>query len=178
MLKKIFLLHVSLLIFHSFIMPQSESWENAYEKGKDYFYESLVRMASLAELEDKDRKLIMEARKRISGLYEHLMNFYFFAEPEEIAKNDVSRHIQTLSAEMAKEFMDSIPARRWEKHKSPLLSLLESTGFHARKFTPQFRKFLRPISRRAKSQWLLGEMEIRRAHSIAKGKGIRLDQNF
>lgn len=131
-------------------------------------------MASQAVLEEKDRKSIVNAHKRLAGLYEHLMNFYFFAEPKKIAEGGLSRRILKLSTDMAFEFMNSIPTRRWDKEKSPLLSILESTGFYARKFTPQFRKFLRPLSRRAKSQWLLEELQIRQAHAIAKGKRVRL----
>lgn len=179
MLKKVSLFLVLQIAFlplpsHLHERTEGKSWEKAYEEGRDLFYALLEKMDFSAKLEEKDSKSIRNARKRISGLYEHLMNFYFFAEPKQIENLDISEHFPKLSGEMAREFMDSIPARRWQEDKSPLQSVLESTGYYARKFTPQFRKFLRPITRRAKSQWILEELEIRRAHRIAKGRGIRL----
>lgn len=152
----------------------NNSLETAYAEGRDLFYASLEELDLSVNLEEKDRGSIRNARKKIPGLFEHLMNFYFFAEPKQAGDVDICEHIPMLSAEMAREFMDSIPARRWQKDKSPLQSVLESTGYYARKFTPKFRKFLRPITRRAKSQWILEELEIRRAHTLAKGQGVRL----
>ena len=179
MLKKVSLFLVLQVAFfplpsHSHERIEGKSWEKAYTEGRDHFYASLKNRNFSVKLEEKDRKSIRNARKRISGLYEHLMNFYFFAEPRQSEDLDIREHVPKLSAEMAREFMDSVPARRWQEDKSPIQSILESTGYHARKYTPQFRKFLRPITRRAKSQWILEELEIRRAHTIAKGRGIRL----
>ena len=127
-----------------------------------------------AQLEEADRKKLFDAQKRIPGLFEHLMNFYYFTEQKEQAKDDSSDYIKTLSDRMAKEFVNSIPSIRLRKDASPLESTLQSIGFHSRKAIPQFRDFLRPMTRRVKSQWMLKELEIRQAHSITKGKGVRL----
>jgi hypothetical protein len=94
----------------------------------------------IKKLEEADRIKLSDAQKRISGLYEHLMNFYYFTEQRNQTKDDTSGYVKVLADRLAKEFVDSIP---------------------------QFRKFLRPITRRAKSQWVLKELGIREAHSIA-----------
>lgn len=153
---------------------EKDSWEKAYAEGRNTFYAVLQKKAAQVQLEKQDRQKILDARKKISGLYEHLMNFYYFARPNDGGKEDIFRHTQELSTMMAGEFMDSIPSRRVARKVSPLESVLSSVGYRARKSIPQFRKFLRPMTRRAKSQWVLEELEIRRAHSIAKGRGVRL----
>ena len=131
-------------------------------------------MAPHAQLEEADKIKLSDAQKRISGLYEHLMNFYYFTEQRNQSEVDTSGHVKVLADRLAKEFADSIPSRRLKKDASPLESILLSIGFRARKAIPQFRKFLRPMTRRAKSNWLLKELEIHQAHSITKGKGVRL----
>lgn len=179
MIKKIGITLATLLLLflflgHAFDQEEKISWERAYAEGRDNFYAALKKMAINAQLEDTDRKKIRDAQKKISGLYEHLMNFYYFTKQGYRAKDDISGHIKALTDRLAEEFVNSIPSRRWTKDTSPLESILLSIGFHARKATPQFRKFLRPMTRRVKSQWILKELGIREAHSIAKGKGIRL----
>ncbi len=179
MIKRIVLILALLLIFFCiwclpYDLTERESLEKAYAKGRDNFYAALKKMATNAQLEETDRKKILNAQKRISGLYEHLMNFYYFTKQGDRAKDDISGHIKALTDRLAEEFVNSIPSFRWTKDTSPLESILLSIGFHARKATPQFREFLRPMTRRVKSQWVLKELGIREAHSIAKGKGIRL----
>ena len=179
MIKRIVLTLAFLLLFfliwgHPFNQTDGESWEKAYAQGRDNFYANLKKLAPHAQLEEADRIKISDAKKRISGLYEHMMNFYYFTEQKNQAKDPTSAYIKNLTDRLAKEFMDSIPSIRLRKDSSPLESVLLSIGFHARKAIPQFRKFLRPLTNRAKSNWLLKELEIRQAHSIAKGKGVRL----
>jgi len=179
MIKRIVLILALLLIFFCiwclpYDLTERESLEKAYAKGRDNFYAALKKMATNAQLEETDRKKILNAQKRISGLYEHLMNFYYFTKQGDRAKDDISGHIIALTDRLAEEFVNSIPSRRWTKDTSPLESILLSIGFHARKATPQFRKFLRPMTRLAKSNWLMKELEIHQAHSITKGKGVRL----
>ncbi len=179
MIKKIVLILILLLMFfsiwgHPSNRTEMESWERAYAEGRENFYAALKKMADLYPFEKADRKKIRSAKKRIPHLYEHLMNYYYFVEPKKQKEGETYRSFLTLSVRMAKEFVDSIPPRRWIKEVSPLESILLSIGYHARKFTPQFRRFLRPMTRRAKSQWVMEELEIQQAHSIAKGKGVRL----
>ncbi len=179
MIKKIVLTLAFLLLFflilgHPFNQTESESWERAYAQGRDNFYANLKKWAPHAQLEEADRIKISDARRKISGLYEHLMNFYYFKEQKNYPEDTTSVYVKNLTSRMAKEFMDSIPSTRLRKDSSPLESILLSIGFRARKAIPQFRKFLRPMTNRAKSNWLLKELEIRQAHTIAKGKGVRL----
>jgi subtilisin family serine protease len=155
-------------------LPERISPEKAYAEGKQIFYSTLQEKASHFQLEEEDRKKLVDAQKRISGLYEHLMNFYFFKESGNPADDDIANDITGLSSSMAAELMDSIPPIRIKKGESPLESILLSIGFQARKSTPQFRKFLRPLTRRAKSQWMLKELEIQKAHKITKGSGVRI----
>jgi len=179
MIKRIVLILALLLAFfciwsHPFDRTERESWERAYTEGRDIFYTALKKMVPFAQFEEADRIKLSDAQKKISGLYEHLMNFYYFTEQRNQSKVDTSGHVKVLANRLAKEFVDSIPSRRLKKDASPLESTLLSIGFRARKGIPQFRKFLRPMTRRIKSQWVLEELGIREAHSIAKGKGIRL----
>jgi hypothetical protein len=155
-------------------LPEKASSEKAHMEGKKSFYSTLQQKAAHVQLEEEDRKKITDAEKSISGLYEHLMNFYFFKETSKSADDDITCDIRDLSASMAQELLDSIPPVRIQKDESPLESILLSIGFQARKGTPQFRKFLRPLTRRAKSQWMLKELGIREAHEVTKGRGIRI----
>jgi subtilisin family serine protease len=179
MIKRAVLILAFLFIFcciwyYPHNLTEAESWKEAYAEGRDNFYEILKKKVPNAQLEEADRKKLFDAQKRIPGLFEHLMNFYYFTEQRNQNKDDTSGYVKVLADRLAKEFMDSIPSQRLRKDASPLESILLSIGFHARKASPQFRKFLRPMTRRAKSQWVLKELEIRQAHSIAKGKGVRL----
>lgn len=179
MIKRAVLILAFLFIFcciwyYPHNLKEAESWKEAYAEGRDNFYAILKKKVPDAQLEEADRKKLFDAQKRIPGLFEHLMNFYYFTEQKEQAKDDSSDYIKTLSDRMAKEFVNSIPSIRLRKDASPLESTLQSIGFHSRKAIPQFRDFLRPMTRRVKSQWMLKELEIRQAHSITKGKGVRL----
>ena len=179
MIKRAVLILAFLFIFcciwyYPHNLKEAESWKEAYAEGRDNFYAILKKKVPNAQLEEADRKKLFDAQKRIPGLFEHLMNFYYFTEQKEQAKDDSSDYIKTLSDRMAKEFVNSIPSIRLRKDASPLESTLQSIGFHSRKAIPQFRDFLRPMTRRVKSQWMLKELEIRQAHSITKGTGVRL----
>ncbi len=179
MIKKIVLALALLFLFflisgHPLDQAEAESWEKAYARGRDNFYANLKKWAPHAQLEEADRIKISDAQKKISGLYEHLMNFYYFTEQSNYPVETTSAYVKNLTDRMAKEFMDSIPSTRLKKDSSPLESILLAVGFRARKAIPQFRKFLRPMTNRAKSNWMLKELEIHQAHTIAKGKGVRL----
>jgi subtilisin family serine protease len=179
MIKRVVLILLFLLIFfciwdYPYNQTEAESWKEAYAGGRDNFYATLKKKVPHARLEEADRIKLFDAQKKIPGLYEHLMNFYYFTEHNNQAKDDTSGYIKTLGNRLAKEFVNSIPSIRLRKEASPLESILLSIGFHARKAIPQFRRFLRPMTRRVKSHWMLKELEIRQAHSIAKGKGVRL----
>lgn len=155
-------------------LQEEASSANAYDEGKKVFYSTLQEKAAHSQLEEEDRKRIAEAYKRIPGLYEHLMNFYLFKETRNPADSDIANVIKSFSVSMAEEFLGSIPPVRIKKDESPLESILFSIGFQARQSTPQFRKFLRPLTRRAKSQWMLKELGIRESHKVTKGRGIRV----
>jgi subtilisin family serine protease len=179
MAKRVVFLLVFLMIYccawdYPFQQEQNESWERAYAEGRNNFYDSLKEMALDIDLEPEDRTKLSDAQKKIPSLYEHLMNFYYFTTPKNQDKMDAPAHVNILAEKMAKEFMDSLPARRLKKNISPLESILLSVGFRARKASPQFRKFLRPMTKLAHSHWALKELEVRQAQEIAKGEGIRL----
>jgi hypothetical protein len=159
---------------HPSSLLESALSEKAFAEGKRIFYATLQMKTIHVQLEEEDRKKITHAEKSISGLYEHLMNFYFFKETRNLTDDDITCDIRDLSSSMAEEFMDSIPPVRIQKDESPLESILLSIGFQARKGTPQFRKFLRPLTRRAKSQWMLKELGIREAYEVTKGRGVRI----
>jgi hypothetical protein len=179
MAKRVVFPLVFLLIYccawdYSFQQAQNESWEKAYAKGRDNFYDTLKEMASQIQLENADRIKLSDAQNKISGLYEHLMNFYYFTTPKNRDQDVSPGHVRILAKKMAKEFVDSLPTQRLKKDISPLESILLSIGFRARKASPQFREFLRSMTRLPSSHWALKELEVRQAHEIAKGEGIRL----
>ena len=179
MIKRAGLILVFLLVLFCtwkfpFDWTDTDSWKRAYAEGRDVFYTNLKNKAPHTQLEEADRIKLLGAQKRISSLYEHLMNFYYFAEPKNRTDNVTSGYVKALSDRMAKEFMDSIPSQRLQKDVPPLESILLSIGFRARNAIPQFRKFLRSMTKLAKSHWVLKELEISQAHSIAKGNGVRL----
>ena len=70
-------------------LTERESLEKAYVEGKDTFYATLQKKATHAQLENADRKKLLDARKIISGLYEHLMNFYYFTKPDEQGEENI-----------------------------------------------------------------------------------------
>lgn len=168
-------------LFLSHLWPQSspqidrKTFEIAYTKGKTLFYETLKQKAINSQLYSKDQKMLIAAEKKIPGLYEHLMNFYYFLEKKDKTdKENFCSGFLVISRNMAEEFIESIPKRGLKKRMSPLKSLLFSTGYFSRKCSPQYRSFLRLMANRVKGQWALEELNVRKAHPYTKGKGIKL----
>lgn len=89
---------------------ERKSLEKEYVEGRDIFYAALQKKAVHAQLEEAYRKKLLDAPKKISGLYEHLINFYYFAEQKSPAENDSFDHIKILAGRLAKEFMSSLPS--------------------------------------------------------------------
>ena len=170
----------SILLAPNLISPQkrqidADIFNSLYIEGKFLFYKILRQNAKGAQIKDKDRKILLEAQSKLPGLYEHLMNFYYFHEVK-IEEKDINfpSHFSNISKNMAEEFIQSIFEVPQKKETSSLQSLLYSTGYHSRKMVPIYRKFFRWTTNRARGQWALEELNVKEAHSLSEGNGIKL----
>lgn len=153
-------------------LPDKRTFDTVYNEGKILFYETLKQNADRAMVLDKDRELLLEAEVRIPGLYEHLMNFYYFSE--RIEEGNFHSSFPDFPRRMAEEFIMSTSEISPVKGKSALKSLLFSTGYFSRKMTPIFRRNLRPLANRVKGQWALEDLKVRKVHTLSRGKGVKL----
>lgn len=146
-----------------------------YLEAKYLFYEILKREAEHMQISDKDRKMLAKAQKKIPGLYEHLMNFYFYhTRPDGKKGVNFLSHLLNFTKNMAEEFIQSITEFTPDEKTSPLESVLYSTGYFSRQMFPIYRDYRRPVGRRAKAHWALEELKVSEAHSFSKGKGKKL----
>lgn len=154
----------------------SESqFNHIYSEGKSFFYDTLKLYYDDFQLDKETRKSLQNAENLFPRLYEHLMSFYFYVNP--IDTNDWGRfrsQLINVSIRMAQDFIKSIPQKSLKGEISPIKSLLLSCGYYSKSTTPHFRHFKREMGRYIKHQWALDEMGIRDAHSVSKGKGVRL----
>ncbi len=154
---------------------QHKQFDILYSEGKYLFYEILRREAPKMQLVKKEKKILSKAQKKIPGLYEHLMNFYYFHKrPEETKGVNFQSHFLNFSKNMAEEFLQSLKEFTPQKNASGLESVLYSTGYFSRQMFPIYREYRRKIGKKVKSQWALEELKIKDVHSLSKGKGIRL----
>jgi hypothetical protein len=150
-------------------------FETLYLEGKYLFYEILKSEAKQMQILDKDRQMLLKAQKKIPGLYEHLMNFYYcHTRPDEKRGVNFRSHLLNFTKNMAEEFIQSITEFTPNEKTSPLESVLYSTGYFSRQMFPIYRDYRRPVGRRAKAHWALEELKVREAHSFSRGEGIKL----
>ena len=154
---------------------KAPNFDDIYEEGKAVFYQILQAQSPLIPLEREDRKTLSQAAKKLTGLFEHLMSFYYLvAQIEEREAGDLPARFSEIASSMAEEFVESIPRQRSRKDISPLEVLLISTGYFSRKHAPQFRHWLRPTPWRFRGQWALAKFKIKDIHAHYKGKGVKL----
>ncbi len=154
---------------------QRERLDTLYIEGKHLFYETLRREAQKMQLVDKEREALSKAEKKIPGLYEHLMNFYYFHKKPDGKKGvNFQSHLLNFSRNMAEEFIQSISEFSSNVEAPSLESVLYSTGYFSRQMFPIYRQYRRPIGKRVRAQKVLDELKIRDVHRISKGKGIKL----
>lgn len=174
---------VIILSFSFYATPRSEQYtkiqrerfDTLYSEGKRLFYEILRREAQKMQLVDKERETLSKAKKKIPGLYEHLMNFYYFhKKPDEKKGVNFRSHLLNFSRNMAEEFIQSIAEFSFNGEAPSLESVLYSTGYFSRQMFPIYREYRRPIGKQVKAQWVLDELKIKEVHRISKGKGIKL----
>ncbi len=161
-----------------FPLPESEQFsknrlkiEIEYRKGADEFYDALRRGADRLALPDDDRDALLNPRKRLDRLYEHLMNFYLWA------RNPGESDFIRLGREMGEEFLLSIrdldEFPRISK-MSRLQRILRSTGYHSRKAYPQYRKVFRTLEKKIKGNWAFEAIDLRPAHKRSQGRGVQI----
>ncbi len=127
------------------------------------------------QLVDKEREMLLKAQKKIPGLYEHLMNFYYFhKKPKQKKGVNFQSHLLNFSRNMAEEFIQSITEFPPNRKSPPLESVLHSTGYFSRKMFPIYREYRRPIGKQVRTQWPIEQLKIKEVHSLSKGKGIKL----
>lgn len=152
-----------------------ETFNTIYRAGRVLFYKILRERIPSLQLDNKNREILLEASINIPGVYEHLMNFYYFHEGTKEDKQTKFRtRFLNLSQNMAEEFIQSISDIIPREEFLPLQSLLRSIGYFTRKMSPQYRKYIRPLAKQTKGQWALKDLEVRKVHSLSKGKGIKL----
>lgn len=174
----VFVLSFSFSTAHS-SQPQAkiprERFDTLYSEGKRLFYEILRREAQKMQLVDKERETLLKAKKKIPGLYEHLMNFYYFHMKPDTKKGvNFRSHLLNFSRNMAEEFIQSITEFPPDEAAPSLESVLYSTGYFSRQMFPIYRDYRRTIGKQVRAQWVLDELKIRDVHRISKGKGIKL----
>lgn len=152
-----------------------DSFDAAYKAGKFYFYEILKQRASEVPLKMKEQRMLLDPQEKMPGLYEHLMNFYYFHNGlEQEKKIDYRSHLLNFSRNMAEEFILSIHEMSMYDTSSSLKSLLSSTGYFSREMTPITRKYRRPNGKRIKGQKFMDDLKVRKIHSLSRGQGIKL----
>jgi len=149
--------------------------EHIYAHGKAAFYATLDAQTVSLPLDEKDRIFLQNERYKKTGLFEHLMNFYYYLQDIEIEdeKSLQSDFIQ-ISYGMAEEFIESLSHPLTEGGRTTLKPLLISSGYFFRRTTPQFREFLRPMGQKVKNQSVFRDLRIKQAHSLSRGENIKI----
>jgi subtilisin family serine protease len=152
-----------------------ERFSAAYAKGQSQFYQDLIDFSQDLILTPEDTEKLKSPEQEIPGLYQHLMNFYYILHPlDDRSEVSIDSHFQRISRRMAKELIFSIPGTSSMPDVSPLTSTLISAGYYAKKTIPHFRRKTRPMRSYVKNQWALEDLKVADAHSMSRGKGIRL----
>ncbi len=146
-----------------------------YHKAKQTFYATLAQSSRGFPFSPQVYKQLQQGLQKLPGLYEHLMNFYPLLHSREGQMAGTSQQsYEDHAKEMARELLRSIPVDSPEKGISPLDSILLSTGYFSQKSLPDLRRFSRIIHRKVKGQWAIRELQVKEAHSVTKGRGVRL----
>jgi subtilisin family serine protease len=176
---------LSIVLFLTLFLPMAwaepnlslgkKHMESIYLDGKSAFFTFLENKIPSIPFNKKDKTFLLNEKFKKKGLYEHLMNFYFFLHDindknEETYRSDFLR----ISEFMAEEFLQSILFPYQKAGYSSLNSMLVSSGYFSRKTLPDLRKFLRPLGKRVKSQDVFQDLNIIKAHSLSKGAGVRI----
>jgi hypothetical protein len=149
--------------------------EQIYAQGKSVFYSSLEKNSSFIPLTREDRIFLHKESSKKNGLFEHLMNFYYYLH--DLCKKDENTfrtEFLKISATMAEEFIQSIPFPFQKKDYSSLKQPLISSGYYFKRTAPHFRKFIRPMGRKVKGQSVFKDLQVDQAHTLSKGENIRI----
>ena len=176
---------IAILLFGTTLLPKlwsqpissvnTKQLSEIYAQGKNAFYVTLENRIQNIPLSEDDRNFLYHERFKNKGLYEHLMGFYYYlhvinSESEETVLADFLR----ISSLMAKEFAQTIPHPIKNSEYASLEPLLISAGYYSKQTSPQLRKFVRPLGLRVKAQNIFKFLKIRKTHSVAKGKGVKI----
>lgn len=138
-------------------------------------YEIPIKRASEIPLEMREQRILPDSQKEMPGLNEQPMNFnYFHNGLEPRKKVDYRSHLFNFSRNMAEEFILSIHEMNLYEASLSLKSLLASSCYLPRKTTSVHRKYRSPIRERIKGEKISDDLEISKAHSFARGKGVKL----
>lgn len=145
-----------------------------HEEGKAAFFARLKNGAPVSGLGPEDQEALARASDEYSGLFDHLMNFYYYRGELDPDTEGFRAGFVRLSEEMADELLTSIAAAPPTTGGSAWTSVLASTGFYAKKDYPFYKRFIRRMTTRAKGNWAIEELKIRDVHEIARGSGVRI----
>jgi subtilisin family serine protease len=149
--------------------------EHVYAMGKAAFYSILEENIDYLPLNEKDRTFLQHENGKKKGLFEHLMNFYYYLQ--DISFKDEKTFLSDflrISRSLASEFIESIPLPSLEDGYSSLKPLLISSGYFFKRTSPQFRKFLRPLGKKVKDQRAFRDLQVKQAQSLSKGENIKI----
>ncbi|MFC2161566.1 S8 family serine peptidase [Acidobacteriota bacterium] len=176
---------ITMLLFGTVLLPMlwsqpissvnTKKLTNFYARGKVAFYVTLDDRIKNIPLSEADRNFFYHERFKKKGLYEHLMGFYYYlhqinTENEETVLADFLR----ISSLLAEEFVQTIPRPQKHSQYASIQPLLISAGYYAKQTSPQLRKFVRPLGLRVRAQNMFKFLKIRKTHSVAKGKGVKI----
>ena len=176
---------IAILLFGTTLLPKlwsqpissinTKRLSDIYAHGKNAFYVTLDDRIRNIPLNESDRNFLYHERFKKKGLYEHLMGFYYYlheinTESEETVLADYLR----ISSLMAEEFVQTIPHPYKHNEFASLKPLLISAGYYSKQTSPQLRKFVRPLGLRVRAQNIFKFLKIRKTHSVAKGKGVKI----
>lgn len=156
-------------------LVSAEDTQADYYKGNVVFNRTLKEGLSSFSLDETDKTTIQSHEKKLPGLYDHLMNYYvLIAEMRNPKlKNAPDRFVKTAKL-MAQEFLASVAeSRPWDTY-SPLHSVLMSAGYYAEKDTPMIRYYFRDFKHLLGKGWAISELQIPKAHSLSKGKTVKV----
>lgn len=155
--------------------PPSDQEELDYHQAKKTFYTTLAQSSLGFPFMPEDYQQLQQGHRKLPGLYEHLMNFFplLYSREDGVAGTS-QRSYEDHAKEMARELLRSIPVDSPKKDISPLKSILLSTGYYAQKALPDLHRFSRTIHHKVRAQWAIHELQVKKAHTVTRGHGIRL----
>ncbi|MCJ7588683.1 MAG: S8 family serine peptidase [Candidatus Aminicenantes bacterium] len=148
--------------------------DRAHKEGKAAFFARLTDGAPLSDLGPEDKEALSRAADEYPGLFDHLMNIYYFQGDLDQNADGFGAGFVRLSEDMADELLDSVAAVPASPSLSPLKAVLSSAGFFSKKDYPFYKRFFRKMDTLPMQDWGIEELKIRDVHKTVQGAGARI----